>query len=1411
MSFSLSSSCHVLISTTLILLVVLSTGCRISEYGCRNHRCVRLDQYCNGRDDCGDKSDEPKHCTVCNRTFYGEVDNTYQIQLNKPREQKLPFLCHLTFTANGHVFGDIVQLMFDKFALGRFEASFSDACPYGYMQISELGRPYTGGSWCGAASSYAVYFTETSTVTVTVRLHHFGVHNQTPFEFSLRYKFIRNEEASARFGTASALIERGEVVPGSYCSRNFYDCYRNKCKIQSPNYPGMYPRNVTCFYSIRQKVVPKCKHAMISIKQINNFKLQIKRSLLDHTHQGLTPNMLDFSPDSSPHREEARQISVDSTSLDDFYLESSNHAQSEMNFNVQIETDTLSTEFRNRSRSLIEVGSQLGNDASQTENSLFNKSNKPKLNAANENQTVFNNHKIVKRSNTELKYTCDEPGDGVDRRDARLGIWSSSNNEYTDENNLENTIERIATADNEPGANIGESRSKNRRSLLENRNILSLKSSSTHILKQKPQSQGKDKTKITDLNTKSGPTQKGVIVNIKEDDLKKNWTSGEDMNTTDNITMIEITTLLVVSSTTTSETPSTTHDPKVKLIDLKQKVKELTKQQKKVKADKLDKNSGEKKGKDKKGKQGKEKSTERNETTTKKKPKNKDGNKSKDKTDKSGGKKQPKEPKPKKQPKEGAKKKENGKNKDTSKNKFKDKDKIKFIERHEERLIESKKNMTTNKDMKLKSWDECTSDGDYLIFYDGPTQADPVLFKYCGNGFEDYLPSIVSRAPQMLVEFHSSSYSTPKHSLNTHLPLRGFELDVDVVFSDSDSFDFSRYSRKCEFWINATNSNFLEVLKKPKGRMGHLLSARHTIPPNTTCTYRFIGKPYDRVWISFLTYNHYSIEGPSAKCSTRLRIWDTGGNSLGDHCETPKLCDHSSLSNITRMTRPCKPEESYISTSSSIVIQHILKQGTVIHPASFSLKYEFIDTRLGGDPLAIAKMSDYYPEPQTSCSRIYRNIQTGDIESPKNTFLFGRGGAQNLSCLYRIESDKVRENIHLTLHNISFGRGSMQNNCVTEVDPNTNRYLCIYKSPAAHPTPPHTKLTELKIFEIIHGLKLLKHCICDNVTVEQPFMFTSSTNIVEVQFTVTNLHMSDDYLSVYFTAQYNLSSLQVCTQKQHSSAYNGGGEIMYNSDTTNYCNSLPWILQANYNKSLFLMTWGYYIPHNTLLCNSKNRLLVYSAHPVRLRRIICPSRSHDKNAILHIFSDDWFSDSTKQNAPSLEDFEKEQQININNNLINHYLNEQQKQILYSSKPPMFILEYISKDSTDHQTQINWLEISKPKLAHYTDAAKAGNVTLLPDCKYKCPEINACIEYKLWCDGVSNCPSGHDEELMFCGINYNYFSVLPTYLILLVICVFAILFLIFIFNSRSSKNSYDMKRNNTREDLLSFNSSQNSLS
>lgn len=45
----------------------------------------------------------------------------------------------------------------------------------------------------------------------------------------------------------------------------------------------------------------------------------------------------------------------------------------------------------------------------------------------------------------------------------------------------------------------------------------------------------------------------------------------------------------------------------------------------------------------------------------------------------------------------------------------------------------------------------------------------------------------------MLVAFHSSPFSIPLHSENATSPLRGFELDVDIIFADSDSLDYSRY------------------------------------------------------------------------------------------------------------------------------------------------------------------------------------------------------------------------------------------------------------------------------------------------------------------------------------------------------------------------------------------------------------------------------------------------------------------------------------------------------------------------------------------------------------------------------------------------------------------------------------------
>ena len=88
---------------------------------------------------------------------------------------------------------------------------------------------------------------------------------------------------------------------------------------------------------------------------------------------------------------------------------------------------------------------------------------------------------------------------------------------------------------------------------------------------------------------------------------------------------------------------------------------------------------------------------------------------------------------------------------------------------------------------------------------------------------------------------------------------------------------------------------------------------------------------------------------PPVSCATRLRVWD-GAILLEDRCDdSPRLCDHTALSNTTRLTRPCTLSESCLSTGRGLVIQHFTEDGTALHPASFKLKYEFIDPRLGSE------------------------------------------------------------------------------------------------------------------------------------------------------------------------------------------------------------------------------------------------------------------------------------------------------------------------------------------------------------------------------------------------------------------------------------------------------------------------------
>lgn len=623
----------------------------------------------------------------------------------------------------------------------------------------------------------------------------------------------------------------------------------------------------------------------------------------------------------------------------------------------------------------------------------------------------------------------------------------------------------------------------------------------------------------------------------------------------------------------------------------------------------------------------------------------------------------------------------------------------------------------------LRAWRDCTGERDHLIFYDGGSTNDPVLAKYCGG---DWLPRVVSRGPDMLVAFHSSPFSIPLHSPPSHSPLRGFELDVDVIFADSDSLDFSR--EKCEFDVNATSPDSDEIWTG-KGRRGRIVSPRHSLPPNTTCIYNFKGFQGDLVWISFISYSHRALlvsEGAhalmgngsaSGACATKLRIWD-GALLLEDKCdEPPKLCDHSALSNSTRVTRPCSIPESYLSTGKNLILHHYTEDGTALHPASFKLKYEFVDTRLGGDPWPLENQ-------QSPCHRLFRKSHVGDVIEPRNIFYYGRGGAKELHCIYRFQSDPG-ERVRLILNNATFGVGTA---CETITDPHSGRPTCEYQK--------DSRVAELSVWELPwRDVRMPRACLCDNSSLaSRPMVFLSAARTMELHYTAKNMRIMDDFSVLNFHATFEVVKMPECPRKQR---LRGDGDDVHFSNppvdrSELLCAGLPWMVEARFNRSLFLLSWGAFLPLKLRVdeptrCPTANRVLIYAGRPQRLVRALCPAEPGSKPLAVHVFSDEWWGDGSHLHA----------------------------------RPPNFLVEWIGAEAG--VAAFSWLEISRSRSSLLQQLQVPVNTTANEtdyECPYKCPELDACISPSLWCDGKDHCPSGWDESESQCGTASRLLTTLP---------------------------------------------------
>lgn len=237
-----------------------------------------------------------------------------------------------------------------------------------------------------------------------------------------------------------------------------------------------------------------------------------------------------------------------------------------------------------------------------------------------------------------------------------------------------------------------------------------------------------------------------------------------------------------------------------------------------------------------------------------------------------------------------------------------------------------------------------------------------------------------------------------------------------------------------------------------------------------------------------------------------------------------------------------------------------------------------------------------------------------------------------------------------------------------------------------------------------------------------------------------------------------------------------GGELRFVTPPLSrpdiYCDGLPWLVEARENRSLFVLTWGWFLPlepspvsemSEQIKCPTTNRILLYSGWPPKLLKVVCPAEPGAREFTVHVFSEEWLGGTGEGKWPG------------------------------PPRPPAFLLDFVARESG--QAAASWLEISKSRAAlrrqlRLPERGIENETSTHGDCPHKCPELSACIAASLWCDGRPHCPSGHDEAN--CGNGAKLLGLLPSEMWLVlagvagIIAAFACFFIILI-------SRYDHKR------------------
>lgn len=586
--------------------------------------------------------------------------------------------------------------------------------------------------------------------------------------------------------------------------------------------------------------------------------------------------------------------------------------------------------------------------------------------------------------------------------------------------------------------------------------------------------------------------------------------------------------------------------------------------------------------------------------------------------------------------------------------------------------------------------DKCDVIHDFLVIHDGNSTNDPVLLKSCKGG---PLTAVTASGSDILVHFQVSPYDFPFQD-SPRRKINGFQFDVEVMFVDVDSTAYIRRPNTTPVlppMLAGTHENFPSCtweMKSSGRRSGYVQAPEHSLLPQTSCVWRLSGGTGEVVWLSFLHYKHVihkEIPRP-ARCTNTLTIHDgptTNSTMLANVCETknyPRVCGGGGASVA------CPPEDSYISKSNLLTITLHYAEGTVASHVEFLARYEFVRRRQWGLQT---------PRGQ-SCDRSFGSNPDRLFASPRDVFLFGRGGNKKLNCKYTFNAG---HNQRISLRLI---RSAMGDNCRTVFHRSSRRYEC---SNGGTDEQPSLWIVE----DLWPGITLPRACICD---VNETIKVVSYTGRMSLIFNIPRMTPRHDYTHYFFEGEYELipatnpdeGSECIADNRRYDTPH-GNLTVGYGG-LTNPCSSLPRLISPPVGGFLFLRVDGFTASNSN--CGIGSRINIYGVGGLSPLASICPEPGESMS---QVFSNGWdqkpYYNKSGRIEPSRE----------------------------------LIIEYSGNYSG--RAIVTWISVWRPVTMSLT-APSVG-------CPHRCPEISACLPEELWCNREPNCPSHADETAAACGI------------------------------------------------------------